>query len=129
MLDRENTKKVAAGADSAITQYFYNADAYFDFVERCRGRGIAVPIVPGVMPITNFANLTRFSDNCGAEVPRWIRLRLEAYQDDPMSLKQFGGEVVTALCESLLSGGAPGLHFYTLNQAKPTQTILEQLAT
>jgi methylenetetrahydrofolate reductase (NADPH) len=120
--------KVSAGADSAITQYFFNADAYFDFVNRCQARGIDIPIVPGIMPITNFANLVKFSDNCGAEIPRWIRLRLEAYQDDPAALKQFGTEVVTALCRRLLAGGAPGLHFYTLNLARPSQAVLDNLA-
>jgi methylenetetrahydrofolate reductase (NADPH) len=119
--------KVLAGADSAITQYFYNADAYFDFVDRCRARGIEVPIVPGIMPITNYANLARFSDNCGAEIPRWIRLRLEAHEDDPESIRQFGADVVTDLCQRLLAGGAPGLHFYTLNQARPSQAILRHL--
>ena len=119
--------KVSAGANSAITQYFFNADAYFDFVNRCRARGIDIPIVPGIMPITNFANLVKFSDNCGAEIPRWVRLRLEAHQDDPASLKQFGTEVVTALCRRLLAGGAPGLHFYTLNLARPSQAVLDNL--
>lgn len=120
--------KVSAGANSAITQYFFNADAYFDFVDRCRARGIDVPIVPGIMPITNFANLVKFSDNCGAEIPRWIRLRLESHQDDPESLTQFGTEVVTDLCRRLLAGGAPGLHFYTLNRARPSQAVLDNLA-
>jgi methylenetetrahydrofolate reductase (NADPH) len=119
--------KINAGADSAITQYFFNADAYFDFVDRCRARRINAPIVPGIMPITNFANLVKFSDNCGAEIPRWIRLRLEALQDDPESLKQFGTDVVTELCGRLLEGGAPGLHFYTLNLARPSQAILDNL--
>ncbi len=116
--------KVAAGAAGAITQYFYNADAYFDFVLRAN---VAVPIVPGIMPITNYANLVRFSDGCGAEIPRWIRSRLAAYQDDEVSLKAFGADVVTQLCERLLAGGAPGLHFYTLNQAGPTQVVLDRL--
>jgi methylenetetrahydrofolate reductase (NADPH) len=117
-------RKVAAGASGAITQYFYNADAYFDFVERA---AIDVPIVPGIMPITNYAGLVRFSDGCGAEIPRWIRRRLEAYQDDEAALKAFGNDVVTKLCERLLAGGAPGLHFYTLNQAAPTAAILDRL--
>jgi methylenetetrahydrofolate reductase (NADPH) len=117
-------RKVAAGASGAITQYFYNADAYFDFVERA---GIDLPIVPGIMPITNYAGLVRFSDGCGAEIPRWIRRRLEAYQDDETALKAFGNDVVTMLCERLLAGGAPGLHFYTLNQAAPTAAILDRL--
>ena len=119
--------KVDAGADSAITQYFYNADAYFDFVNRARAVGVDVPIVPGIMPITNFANLVRFSDTCGAEIPRWIRLRLEALQDDAPTLKAFGVDVVSNLCQRLLDGGAPGLHFYTLNQAAPTEAILSNL--
>jgi methylenetetrahydrofolate reductase (NADH) len=117
-------RKVAAGAAGAITQYFYNADAYFDFVERAR---IEVPIVPGVMPITNYAGLIRFSDGCGAEIPRWIRTRLAAYQHDEAALRAFGNDVVTQLCERLLAGGAPGLHFYTLNQAAPTAAILDRL--
>jgi methylenetetrahydrofolate reductase (NADPH) len=117
-------QKVDAGADSAITQYFYNADAYFEFVNRVRAAAIDVPIVAGVMPITNFANL---ADGCGAEIPRWIRLRLEALQDDAASLKAFGTDVVASLCQRLLDGGAPGLHFYTLNQAVPTEAILAQL--
>jgi methylenetetrahydrofolate reductase (NADPH) len=118
-------KKVAAGANGAITQYFYNPDAYFDFVERAR---VDVPIVPGIMPITSYANLVRFSDGCGAEIPRWIRSRLAAYQQDEESLKAFGADVVTALCQRLVDGGAPGLHFYTLNQAAPTQAVLDRLS-
>jgi methylenetetrahydrofolate reductase (NADPH) len=117
-------RKIAAGANGAITQYFYNPDAYFHFVERAN---VAVPIVPGIMPITNYANLVRFSDNCGAEIPRWIRSRLAAYQDDEASLKSFGTDVVAALCQKLIDGGAPGLHFYTLNQAGPTQAILDRI--
>src|SRR5262245_38128532 len=113
-------RKIAAGANGAITQYFYNPDAYFDFVARAN---VAVPIVPGIMPITSYANLVRFSDNCGAEIPRWIRSRLAAYQNDDESLKAFGTDVVTALCQKLIAGGAPGLHFYTLNQTGPTQAI------
>jgi methylenetetrahydrofolate reductase (NADPH) len=119
--------KVAAGASSAITQYFFNADAYFDFRDRCAARAIDIPIVPGVMPITNFTNLVRFSDNCGAEIPRWIRLRLEELQDDPAALRDFGTEVVTTLCQRLLDGDAPGLHFYTLNQARPSQAVIRHL--
>jgi methylenetetrahydrofolate reductase (NADPH) len=118
-------RKVAAGANGAITQYFYNPDAYFDFVERAR---VDVPIVPGIMPITSYANLVRFSDGCGAEIPRWIRSRLAAYQNDDESLKAFGRDVVTALCQRLVDGGAPGLHFYTLNQAAPTQAVLDRLS-
>ena len=117
-------RKVAAGANGAITQYFYNPDAYFDFVARAN---VDVPIVPGIMPITSYANLVRFSDNCGAEIPRWIRTRLAAYQNDDASLRAFGVDVVTALCERLIDGGAPGLHFYTLNQAGPTQATLDRI--
>jgi methylenetetrahydrofolate reductase (NADPH) len=120
-------RKVKAGADAAITQYFFNADAYFDFVERCRGAGIAIPIVPGIMPITNFAQLARFSEACGAEIPRWVRLRLERLADDRPALLDFGLEVVTRLCETLLRGGAPGLHFYTLNQSGPTLRLWKNL--
>jgi methylenetetrahydrofolate reductase (NADPH) len=120
--------KVRAGADSAITQYFYNADAYFRFVDEVRKLGITVPVVPGVMPITNSSQLLRFSDNCGAEVPRWIRLRLQSFGDDSASIKAFGLDVVSALCEQLQRGGAPGLHFYTMNQAGPTLAIAQGLA-
>ncbi len=117
-------RKVAAGATGAITQYFYNADAYFDFVARAN---VAVPIVPGIMPISNYTNLVRFSDGCGAEIPRWIRSRLAAYENDEASLKSFGTDVVTALCQRLLDGGVPGLHFYTLNQVAPTQAVLDRI--
>ncbi|MCB1789441.1 MAG: methylenetetrahydrofolate reductase [NAD(P)H] [Gammaproteobacteria bacterium] len=120
-------RKAEAGADSAITQYFYNADAYFAFVDSCRTRAIEIPIVPGIMPITNFSNLVRFSDACGAEIPRWLRKRLEAYGDDTTSIAALGTEVVTALCARLLEGGAPGLHFYTMNQAGPTLTVWDNL--
>ena len=120
-------QKLDAGADSAITQYFYNIDAYFYFVEKCQAAGIDQPIVPGIMPITNFASLVRFSDSCGAEIPRWIRKRLEGYGDDKDSITAFGLEVVTELCQSLLKGGAPGLHFYTMNQAEPTLTLWDNL--
>ncbi|MCB1926170.1 MAG: methylenetetrahydrofolate reductase [NAD(P)H] [Gammaproteobacteria bacterium] len=120
-------RKAEAGADSAITQYFYNADAYFAFVDSCRTRAIEIPIVPGIMPITNFSNLVRFSDACGAEIPRWLRKRLEAYGDDTTSIAALGTEVVTALCARLLEGGAPGLHFYTMNQAAPTLTVWDNL--
>ena len=116
-----------AGANSCITQYFYNPDSYFFFVDQCREQGITVPIVAGIMPITNYEGLTRFSDNCGAEIPRWIRLRLEAYRDDADALRAFGEEVVADLCAKLLDGGAPGLHFYTLNRAPPTLAILRRL--
>jgi len=115
--------KVRAGADSAITQYFYNADAYFRFVEDVARLGCSVPIVPGIMPITNFTQLARFSDNCGAEIPRWIRRRLESFGDDRASIRAFGADVVSALCERLLAHGAPGLHFYTMNMATPTLEI------
>jgi methylenetetrahydrofolate reductase (NADPH) len=119
--------KFDAGADSALTQYFYNADAYFYFVERCASIGITQPIVPGLMPITNYQNLARFSRNCGAEIPRWITKRLEGYGDDADSVFRFGIEVVTRLGERLLAGGAPGLHFYTMNQVEPTRTIWNNL--
>ena len=120
-------RKVEDGADSAITQYFYNADAYFRFVERCRQTGIEIPIVPGIMPITNYYQLARFSDTCGAEIPRWIRKRLEAWGEDLKSIRAFGEDVVTALCTRLLEGGAPGLHFYTLNKAEPSIAIWKNL--
>ena len=119
--------KVQAGADAAITQYFYNADAYFRFVDDARKLGVDVPVVAGIMPITNYTQLIRFSDMCGAEIPRWIRLKLAGYADDTVSLKAFGLDVVTQLCERLLAGGAPGLHFYTLNQAGPTAAIWRRL--
>jgi len=116
--DLENFKrKVEAGADAAITQYFYNADAYFSFLESCRRVGIEIPIIPGVMPITNYTQLARFSDACGAEIPRWIRRRLEGYADDVESIRAFGHEVVANLCHHLIDGGAPGLHFYTMNHS------------
>jgi methylenetetrahydrofolate reductase (NADPH) len=120
--------KVAAGADTAITQYFFNADAYFRFVDAVRAMGVTVPIVPGIMPITNFTQLARFSDACGAEIPRWIRLRLAAYGDDLASLRAFGHDVVVAMCDRLLASGAPGIHFYTLNQAGPSRSIWEAVA-
>ena len=119
--------KIDAGANSAITQYFYNADAYVHFVESVEALGVDVPIVPGIMPINNFSQLARFSDACGAEIPRWIRLRLESFGDDTASIKSFGLDVVTELCDRLLRLGAPGLHFYTLNQAGPTTTIWQRL--
>lgn len=120
-------RKVAAGADSAITQYFYNADSYFYFVDACRKLGVTAPIVPGIMPIVKFAQLARFSDACGAEIPRWMRRTLEGYGDDIASIQEFGQDVVSALCERLLKGGAPGLHFYTLNQSAPTLAIWQRL--
>jgi methylenetetrahydrofolate reductase (NADPH) len=115
--------KVAAGADSAITQMFFNADAYFRFVDEVRALGIAVPIVPGIMPITNSSGLLRFADNSGCEVPRWMRLRLQSFGDDTASIKAFGLEVMARLCERLVDGGAPSLHFYTMNQAAPTLAL------
>jgi methylenetetrahydrofolate reductase (NADPH) len=124
---RHFSGKVKAGADAAITQYFYNADAYFRFVDDARKLGVDVPVVAGIMPITNYTQLIRFSDMCGAEIPRWIRLKLAGYADDTVSLKAFGLDVVTQLCERLLAGGAPGLHFYTLNQAGPTAAIWGRL--
>jgi methylenetetrahydrofolate reductase (NADPH) len=124
---RNFRRKVEAGANSAITQYFFNADAYFDLVERCDAAGLNVSITPGIMPITNFVQLARFSDACGAEIPRWIRRRLEAYGSDLDSIRAFGLDVVTGLCEELLAGGAPGLHFYTLNQAAPTLALWNNL--
>jgi methylenetetrahydrofolate reductase (NADPH) len=120
-------RKVDAGANSAITQYFYNADAYFAFVESARAMGITIPIVPGIMPINNFSQLARFSDACGAEIPRWMRVKLQGYADDTASIKAFGLDVVTALCDKLLRNGAPGLHFYTLNQAGAVSTIWQRL--
>ncbi|MES3025065.1 MAG: methylenetetrahydrofolate reductase [NAD(P)H] [Pseudomonadota bacterium] len=120
-------RKVRAGADAAITQYFYNADAYFQFMEQSRKLGIDVPVVPGIMPITNYTQLMRFSDMCGAEIPRWVRLKLASFGDDSASIKAFGLDVVTALCERLLAGGAPGLHFYSMNQAVPTTALWQRL--
>ena len=120
-------RKVESGANTAITQYFYNPDAYFAFVDECQAIGIGVPIIPGVMPITRFSQLARFSDACGAEIPRWIRRKLEGYGDDLDSIRSFGLDVVTDLCDRLLQGGAPGLHFYTLNQAGPVSTIWQRL--
>jgi methylenetetrahydrofolate reductase (NADPH) len=113
-------EKMQAGANSAITQYFFNADAYFDFADRALARGVTQPIVPGIMPITNYSQLARFSDMCGTEIPRWIRLRLASFGDDRASIRAFGHDVVAGLCQTLLDGGAPGLHFYTMNQAEST---------
>ena len=127
--DLENFKrKVDAGADAAITQYFYNADAYFAFVNACERIGIRIPIVPGVMPITNYSRLARFSDACGAEIPRWVRKRLEDCGDDIDSIREFGHQVVLRLCRQLIDGGAPGIHFYTMNQAAPTLRLWHDLA-
>ena len=121
-------RKVEAGADGALTQLFYNADAYFDFMERCAKAGITIPVVPGIMPISGFANTVRFCAGCGADLPRWVRLRLEELQDDKPTLLDFGLEVVTRLCETLLRNGAPGLHIYTVNQAGPTLNLWKNLA-
>ena len=120
--------KVAAGADGAITQYFYNIDAYFRLIDNCQRENITIPITPGIMPITNFESLTRFSDTCGAEIPRWIRKQLEAYADDKASLQAFGLDVVSNMCNRLLEQGVPGLHFYTLNQADSTTSIWKKLS-
>ncbi|RZI43453.1 methylenetetrahydrofolate reductase [NAD(P)H] [Herbaspirillum sp. HC18] len=120
-------RKVKAGANAAITQYFYNADAYFRFVEEARRIGVDVPIVAGIMPITNYSQLMRFSDMCGAEIPRWVRLKLASFGDDTESIKAFGLDVVTGLCERLLAGGVPGMHFYTLNQAAATTALWKRL--
>ena len=120
--------KARAGANSAITQYFYNADAYFRFVDDAFKLGVEVPVVPGIMPITSSSQLLRFSDACGAEIPRWIRLRLQAYGDDTASIKAFGLEVVTDLCDQLVTAGVPALHFYTMNQSAATTDILSNLA-
>ena len=126
--DLENFKrKIDAGANSAITQYFYNADAYFHFVDSCESMGLSVPIVPGIMPINKFSQLMRFSDSCGAEIPRWIRKKLESYGDDTASVHAFGLDVVTGMCERLLHQGAPGLHFYTMNSAELTAKIWRRL--
>ena len=120
-------RKVEAGANSAITQYFYNPAAYYHFVDQCAAMGLRIPIVPGIMPIGRFSQLARFSDACGAEIPRWIRRKLEGYGDDSASIRAFGLDVVTALCDELLRNGAPGLHFYTLNQAALTTAIWHRL--
>ncbi|MGR9071598.1 MAG: methylenetetrahydrofolate reductase [NAD(P)H] [Gammaproteobacteria bacterium] len=126
--DLKNFKrKVEAGADVAITQYFYNAEAYFAFVDACEKKGIDLPIVPGIMPITNYSQLYRFSEMCGAEIPRWMRKRLECFGDDREAIRSFGIEVVSKLCRQLLDNGAPGLHFYTMNQAGPVLAICENL--
>ena len=119
--------KVNAGANSAMTQYFYNPDAYFHFVEQVEAQGVSIPIVPGIMPIAGFSQLARFSDACGAEIPRWVRRKMEGYGDDTASIRAFGLDLVTDLCTKLLEGGAPGLHFYTLNQAGLSSTIWQRL--
>lgn len=120
--------KVDAGADAAITQYFYNADAYFHFVDAARALGVDVPIVPGIMPISNFGQLRRFSEQCGAEIPRWVAKRMQALGDDVDGIREFGADVVAGLCRRLVAGGAPALHFYSLNIARPTQAILARLS-
>jgi len=120
-------QKVEAGANGAVTQYFYNADSYFSFVDECRSSGIEIPITPGVMPITNYRQLSHFSDICGAEIPQWIRRRLQGYGDDGASIRAFGLDVVTRLCERLLAGGAPGLHIYTLNRANASMLLWQRL--
>ncbi len=126
--DLENfARKAKAGANAAITQYFYNPDAYYRFVDDCCKLDVGIPIIPGIMPITNYSNLKRFSDMCGAEIPRWIAKRLEGYADDKESIVAFGEEVVTELCNNLLDNGAPGLHFYTMNQTEPTRTLWQNL--
>jgi len=121
-------RKVEAGADAALTQLFFNADAYFDFMERCAKANIAIPVTPGIMPITGFANTVRFCAGCGADLPRWVRLRLEELEHNKPALIDFGAEVITRLCQTLLRGGAPGLHFYTINQAAPTLRLWKNLA-
>lgn len=126
--DLDNLKrKVDAGADAVLTQYFYNADAYARFVQSCRRRGVTVPIVPGIMPIVGYERLVRFSDSVGVEIPRWLRRRLEGLTADPTALEEFGADVVTSLCQRLIDEGAPGLHFYTMNRAEPTGTIWRRL--
>lgn len=121
-------RKIKAGANSAITQYFYNADAYFRFVDEVKKAGVDAPVVAGIMPITNYTQLMRFSDMCGAEIPRWIRLKLASFGDDSASIRAFGLDVLTQMCDRLIAGGAPGLHFYTLNQAAPTIAIWQRIA-
>ena len=121
-------RKIKAGANSAITQYFYNADAYFRFVDEVKKAGVDAPVVAGIMPITNYTQLMRFSDMCGAEIPRWIRLKLASFGDDSASIRAFGLDVVTQMCDRLIASGAPGLHFYTLNQAAPTIAIWKRIA-
>lgn len=120
-------RKVRAGANSAITQYFYNADAYFHFVDKARGLGVAIPIVPGIMPIAGFSKLARFSAACGADIPRWMRKKFESFGDDADSIRAFGLDVVSELCERLIKGGAPGLHFYSMNQSALTMEICKRL--
>lgn len=125
---RRFKEKVDAGADSAITQYFFNADAYFRFVDDVRKAGLGIPVIPGIMPISNFTQLRRFSEACGAEIPRWIGKRMQAYGDDAEAIREFAADVVAAMCRRLVEGGAPELHFYTLNLAKPTEAVITRLA-
>ena len=125
---RRFKEKMDAGADSAITQYFYNADAYFHFVDDARRLGVTAPIIPGIMPISNFTQLKRFSEACGAEIPRWINKRMAAFGDDSESIREFAADLVAAMCQRLIAGGVPELHFYTLNLAKPTETVLSRLS-
>lgn len=120
--------KVDAGANSAITQYFYNADAYFRFVDDARKQGVSIPIVPGIMPISNYSQLRRFSESCGAQIPRWVDQRMRAFGDDAHAVREFASDVVSSLCQRLIDGGAPSLHFYTLNLAKPINSILQRLS-
>jgi methylenetetrahydrofolate reductase (NADPH) len=128
-IDLKNFKtKVEAGADCAITQYFYNTDAYFRFVDRCLASGIDIPIVPGIMPIINFANLERFSAMCGAEIPRWLRMRLQDFDDGSAEMESYGVDIVSNVCERLIDGGAPKLHFYTMNRGNPSLRICENLS-
>lgn len=120
-------RKVQAGANSAITQYFFNPDAYWHFVDECVKKGVEIPIIPGIMPITNYSQLARFSDMCGAEIPRWLRKQLETYGDDVDAITKFGEEFISLLCENLLETGAPGLHFYTMNRVEPTMSIWKNI--
>ncbi len=124
---RRFKEKMDAGANSAITQYFYNADAYFRFVDDVRRLGVTAPIIPGIMPISNFTQLKRFSEACGAEIPRWINKRMAAFGDDTQSIREFASDLVAAMCQRLLDAGVPELHFYTLNLAKPTESVLARL--
>ena len=121
-------RKIEAGANSAITQFFFNADAYFRFIEECQKNSISVPIIPGIMPIYNIKQLARFSSNCGAEIPRWLKLKLESYDDDITSLRDYGIDVISELCETLLQYGVPGIHFYTLNESKIVSNIIKNIS-